>query len=238
MSRPTFIQTLALSGLASLAAACVDGAADAPMRILGNVVPEEGCAVDSSSKLFNDDGIIEASSTIGYVFTPSVINEITVVDGERVGPKTIYVTHARVEIAFYDAAFSADAALLTFQTPVAGVIDPGGGTSAFSFEIVPQELLAAIGVQLGPVAIPAPRTVLDVRVQMVGTKGGGEVESNIFRYPVEVCVGCLRVDQGACATLPTDFSAATGGTCNLVQDGALDCCDNFTVCPARTTSGT
>jgi hypothetical protein len=207
------------------------------MRIIGNVVPEEGCAVDSTSSTFNDDGLIEASSVVGYVFTPAVVNDIAVVAGESLAQKTIYITGARVEIAFYDPTFedlAVDASALTFQTPVAGVIEPGGGSSGFSFEIVPRELLAAIGQRLGPAtaANPLPRTVLDVRVQMVGTKGGGTEESNVFRYPVEVCVGCLRIDRGACAALPEGFEASTGGACNVVQDAALDCCDNFTVCPA------
>ncbi len=232
---------LVLSGAALIG--CVNNGADGPMRIIGNVVPEDGCLVDSTSTTFNDDGVIEASSRLGYVFTPAVINDITLVDGEVAANKTIYVTGARVDISFYDTelgeAVAADAELLEFQVPVAGTIDPGGGTSAFSFEVVPPELLAAIGARLGVVteANPLPRTVLDVRIQMVGTKGGGEVESNVFRYPVEVCVGCLRIDQGACAMLPASFDASPGGVCNVLQDGALDCCDNYTVCPARAPGG-
>jgi len=226
---------------------CVQNGADAPMRIVGNVAPGEGCAVDSSSTTFNDDGVIEVASTYGYIFTPSVVNDITVIEGEAEAPKIIYVEGARVEIDFYDtvtfdpASFEPD--LLKFQVPTSGIIDPGGGLNAFSFEIVPPELLAAIDAVLPPPVDgqPPPRTTLDVRVQMFGTKGGGDVESQVFRYPVEVCDGCLVSNVGACADLPSGFTASTGGACNVLQDGVLDCCTNasgIAVCPAVAPSGT
>lgn len=239
MTRHVHLLSLSLVGALALGA-CVDGDADAPMRIIGNVVPASGCVVDSSSNTFYDDGVIQTDALAGYIFTPSVVNEITLRDGEARGPKTIYVTGARVEIDFYDPAFDSlvvDASLLRFQVPVAGAIDPGGGKAAFSFEVVPQELVVKIGERLATITDARQRTVLDVRIQMVGTKGGGSVQSNVFRYPVEVCIGCLLYDAGACATLPQGFSARTGGACQTAQDGVTDCCDNGTTCPAVAPSG-
>lgn len=233
------VRMLALVGMAGLGAgACVDNNADSGLRIIGNVSPGDGCVVDSASTTFQDDGRIEASSVIGYVFTPSVINDLVTVGDEPIGPKTIYVTHAKVTIDFYDPALEGtggDASLVDFRVPVSGSIEPNGGTAGFSFEVVPPELLAAIGEVLpAPNGTLLPRTTLDVRVQIVGTRGGGggTVMSNVFRYPVEVCNGCVLVDRGACTALPADFMASTGGVCNTLQDGVLDCCDNFTVCPA------
>lgn len=242
MTRPSLTRTLVFLGAASLAA-CVDSGADAPMRILGNVVPEAGCAVDSSSNLYNDDGVIEVGATQGYVFTPAVVNDVVISDGELVGPKIIYVEGARVAISFYDTvrfpAATTDAwaqqGLLEFRVPTSGVIEPGGGASAFSFEVVPPELITAIGGVLG--AERGTRTTLDVHVQMFGTKGGGDVESNVFRYPVQVCVGCLHNDLGACATLSDSVDVRNGGSCNYVQDGMIDCCDNYSVCPAAPPTG-
>jgi len=232
------VKMLALVGVAGLGAgACVDTGADSGMRILGNVAPGDGCVVDGASTTFQDDGVIEPTSGFGYVFTPAVVNELQIVGDESTGPKTIYITHARVDIAFYDPAFEgvgADASLLHFRVPVAGVIEPGGGKSGFSFEIVPPELLWAIDDQLPARGVndPPQRTTLDVRIQMVGTRGGGETESNVFRYPVDVCDGCVYVDQGACKDVEPDFQARTGGACNVLQDGFVDCWVNRLVRPA------
>lgn len=239
MIRPTSTSLLLLTGLAVTGlAGCVEDGADAPMRIVANIAPGEGCTVDSSSNVFIDDGLIDAMFTEqGYVFTPAVVNEITLVDGESAGPKTIYVEGARVTIAFYDTARfpagSFDAGLLEFQVPTSGSIEPEGGTAAFSFEIVPLELIRAVGTTLGTGA----RTTLDVRIQMFGTKGGGDVESKTFRYPVQICVDCLLVDRGSCASLPASFTPSIGGACNVYQDANLDCCDSFAVCPAARPMG-
>ncbi len=242
MTRHVHLLSLSLVGALALGA-CVDGDADAPMRIIGNVVPASGCVVDSSSNTFYDDGVIQTDALAGYIFTPSVVNEITLRDGEARGPKTIYVTGARVEIDFYDPAFDSlvvDASLLRFQVPVAGAIDPGGGKAAFSFEVVPQELVVKIGERLATITDARQRTVLDVRIQMVGTKGGGSVQSNVFRYPVEVCIGCLQnILMAGCEALPQGFSARTGGACQAEQDGVTDCCNGGggLICPAVAPSG-
>lgn len=234
------VRMLALCGLAGLgAAACVGSEESAPLRILGNAAPGDGCSVDSASTIFLDDGVIEAGSAFGYIFTPTVRNDLQTVGDELIGPKTIYVTHARVSLRFYDPAFediTSDNSLLVFQVPTSGSIEPNGGLSAFSFEVTPPELLALIGQRLGGPTVenPRPRTTLDARVQLYGSRGGGGGEeiSNVYRYPIEVCNGCLSADLGACVDLPADFEARTGGVCNTDQDGIVDCCDNFTVCPA------
>lgn len=235
------VRMLALCGVLGLGAgACVDPGDSAPLRILGNVAPGDGCSVDSASTTFYDDGVIEAGSSFGYIFTPTVRNDLQTVGEELIGPKTIYVTHARVSLHFYDPSFenvTSDSSLLVFQVPTSGSIEPNGGLSAFSIEITPPELLALIGARLGPPSAenPRPRTVIDARVQLIGARGGGggEEESNVFRYPIEVCNGCLEADLGPCAELPTGFEPRIGGACAAAQDGVVDCCDNYTVCPAR-----
>lgn len=225
------------------AAGCVNDAADAPMRILRNIAPAEGCVIDSGSDVFNDDGIIDAQSDLGYIFTPVVSNDLTLVTGESDVQKTIFMEGAEVTIAFYDTdlfpAANFDARLLHFVTPVGGSVAPGGGVASFSFEIVPQQLLAAMTPTIETQA-GGFRTTLDVRVQMFGTKGGGDVESNIFRYPVQVCLGCLVANVGACADLPNSYIPRTGGACNILQDGVLDCCvtgGGGLLCPATPPEG-
>lgn len=233
----TMIQpkTLMLAAaLGALASGCVSNDADSGMRILFNAAAGDACLVDGSTDTFIGSGTIDSASGIGYVFTPVVINDIVTLEGELTGPKTIYIEGANVDIAFYDSdTFSASdfqGSLLSFAVPTSGSIGPNGGRSGFAFEIVPPELLAAMHPTI--VELPSGVTTLDVRVQMFGTRGGGEITSQTFRYPVQVCAGCLVEDVGACALLDPSFEAATGGTCNPAQDAILECCDNFMVCPA------
>ncbi|HUQ01774.1 MAG TPA: hypothetical protein VM261_04725 [Kofleriaceae bacterium] len=233
---------LALVGTAGLAAGCVANNSDSGMRIVGNVAVGDTCVVDGAATTFLDNGLIDTASIVGYIFTPAVVNDLVTVGDEPTGPKTIYVTHARVDIDFYDSNFadlSVDPGLLRFRVPTSGSVEPNGGRSGFSFEVVPPELLAAIGDQLPVPTQEAPlsRTTLDVSVTMVGTHGSGEVVSNTFRYPVEVCKGCVAIDVGPCTGVPAGFEPALGGACGVLQDGTLECCDDYTVCPAVAAEG-
>ena len=230
------IHTVTFGALAALAAGCVDNNADAPMRIIANIAPGEGCTVDSASNVFLDDGILDAQAGVGYIFTPAVVNELTLIEGEGAGPKTIYIEGAHVDIAFFDTttfdAASFPAELLSFDVPTSGSIEPGGGTAAFSFEIVPIELARMMADAVDGTA--SGRTTLDVRIQMFGIKGGGEVESRTFRYPVQICNGCLLANLGDCTLLPSGSMGSPGGVCNALQDGVLECCtlNGEAVCPA------
>jgi len=224
------------------AAGCVANEADAPMRIMRNIAPGEGCVIDPTTSGFYDDGIIDAQSRIGYVFTPEVRNDLTLIDGESSVPKIIFIEGANVDITFYDTELfprsDYSPELLSFLTPTSGSIEPAGGTAGFSFEILSAALLQEMAPTL-EAQPPGFVTTLDVAVQMVGTKGGGGVESNVFRYPVQVCLGCMVELLGACDTLETSFVGSDGGECNPLQDQILQCCDGPSgqVCPARAPGG-
>ena len=105
---------------------------------------------------------------------------------------------------------------------------------------MPTELLQAMSSTIGEQ--PAGfRTVLDAQVMMYGTRGGGRVESNVFRYPVEVCLGCRVTNVGPCSELTSDYVPLAGSPCNPLQDGFLECCTTDTgaeLCPAQAPPGT
>ncbi|MBK9036610.1 MAG: hypothetical protein IPL61_36070 [Myxococcales bacterium] len=245
MSRPQYLTTFALVlPLAALAAACVSDNADSGLVIVRNIAPEPGCVVSTSSDVFKASGRIEADSPVGYIFTPLVRNDLVTGDGENQTAKSVFISGARVTIDFYDPdLFTAaeqttmdTAGLTKFVSPSSGAIDPDGGTATFQLEIVPTELLTAIGAKLTPTAAtPDPSALLDVRVQFFGTRSGSDVSSNVFRYPVGVCVDCLTRVLGPCEGLAADGEYGTGGNCGPVQDGDLDCCTDALgglVCPA------
>ncbi len=227
-----------------LAGACVDNNADSGLVILRNVAPEQGCIVDPTSSAVRTSGIIEDDAAGGYVFTPVVRNDLVSFEGENITARSIFVSGARVTIDFYDAALFTAAEQATFDTdgltkfvvPSSGAIDPNGGMQTFHLEIVPSELIAKIAPKLAAMTTdPTPSTILDVRVQFFGTRAGDDVSSNTFRYPVEVCHGCLTNVLGPCDTLSSSIEARVGGVCGPDQDGVVDCClaaDSSLVCPA------
>ena len=227
-----------------LAGACVDNNADSGLVILRNVAPGLGCIADPGSAEVRTSGIIEDDAVGGYVFTPVVRNDIVAFEGENLTAKSIFIGGARVTIDYSDpdlftaaeqATFDTDG-LTKFVVPSSGAIDPNGGMQTFHLEIVPPELLALIAPKLAAMTTdPSPSTMLDVRVQFFGTRAGSDVSSNTFRYPVQVCHGCLTNALGPCDTLAPDVEVQTGGECNPAQDGVTDCClaaDSSLVCPA------
>lgn len=224
--------------------ACVENNGDAGLILLRNTAPEEDCVLDTSTSMFLNGGIIQSNSPVGYIFTPLIRNDLVVADEEATAPKTVFLEGARVELSFYDSGLFSETELTSlesrglteFMVPLSGAVDPGGGLAVLSFEIVPQALLFEIGQALPAAseANPTPSTVLDARIQMFGSRGGGDIDSNWFRYPVEVCRDCLTVVVNSCDALSDSFDPRTGGVCNPRQDGFLDCCstDEGVVCPA------
>jgi hypothetical protein len=244
MSRSKLAPSLFVVAAGLIMAACVDNG-DSTVVILQNQVPGEACTVSGSeTDTFISAGVIDARSTSGYVFTPLVKNFATAEAGqERL--RIAFVEGARVEITFLQdpdlftetqlTAFR-EAGLTRFEVPMTGPIDPEG-TSSFVFEIVPPELLAQIAEKLPFTdnGFDRTSTLLQVAIRLVGSLGDDSFESQLYRYPVDVCVDCLINDLGACNALATSFVPTnTGGACNTAQDYTVDCCSDDTglVCPA------
>jgi hypothetical protein len=210
--------------------ACVDDNADSGMVVLKAVAPDEGCTFSADADRLLTSGHIDAAADRGYLIAPLIRNDLTTVTGEAKTPKTIFVTGAQVVVKFYDDdLFSADErAMMTadgltrYLTPFSGSVDPNGGTVVLPFEAVPTDLLAKVGERLTD--RDRFSTVLDAQIQIVGRRGGGDVESNLFRFPIEVCADCERFVIGDCATLSDTAVIRTGGACQPSQDGQVDCC--------------
>lgn len=214
--------------------ACVDGNADSAFSILHVVPAETGCVFSTGGDAILPAGTIDVAAPGGYLLAPEIRNDLILGDAEAEITKTIFLTGAKVEIDFYDTALFSAAEVSAFETegltrflsPFGASLPPDGATAVIPFEAIPVELIRAIGDKLPQRTEggPPPRTTLDLHVRMVGTRGGSDVESNVFRYPVQVCDGCLISVLGQCATLPTTTPVRPGGFCQLGQDGVQDCC--------------
>lgn len=214
--------------------ACVDENADSGLIILHAVPPESGCTFAAGGTAIQPSGRIQSTAGNGYLIAPEVRNDLTLADGEAESPKTILISGARVEIQFRDPSPFTDAeeaalateGLTRFEAPFAGSVAPNGGTAVLPFEAVPVQLLRRIDAKLPDPTFenPSPSFLLDVQIRELGTRRGDSVESNLFRFPVEVCADCLIRDLGQCVDLSSAQTVSTGGACQTLQDGVLDCC--------------
>ena len=223
------VQTLAALALATGLAGCVASDADANIVILRNQALTDMCvATGDPEGAFYSAGLIDTGSRFGYLFSPVVQNFAMDIEGTSL--RIAFIHGARIDIHFADddreAALGGQDGLTRFQVPLSGSIEPGG-TTGLIFEIVPASLL--------PQLVDGDLLLVDVRI--FGEMGGSGFESATFRYPVEVCVGCLGTNLGPCSDLPMDYEAA-GHPCGGLQDGGGECCedaDGELRCPAEGT---
>lgn len=232
----TLPRTLLLTSLplALALGACVDDNADSGLTVLYVAAPESGCEYITPAPNFMVSGTIDTNAGHGYLLAPEVRNDITLLDGEAKSPKTVFVTGAEVEIAFYDTTLFTTAelaemrtsGLTRFRVPVSGSVEPSGGTTIFPFTAVPTELIAAVAPKIPAPSAgnPTPRVTLDVQFRLAGTRGGSSLESNLFHYPVDVCTDCLYHFLGKCVD-SAYAQAEVGGVCRPLQDGHLECCN-------------
>lgn len=221
--------------LALPVAACV-GDGDREVIIIQNNVPSTGCSIPASlDSAFYPSGIIDTNSDRGYLLTPVIQNfseAQTEADETR---RLAFIEGALVDLSFGDPDLFSDSeeaelrddGLTRFDVPLAAVVG-AGDTVSLGFEIIPRQLFDRMALAAGD------STVVLANVRIYGEMGGSGFESQTYRYPVEVCNGCLIVDNGQCAALPSDFAPRTGGACNPLQDGYVDCCTAPTglLCPA------
>lgn len=224
------VLSVAAASLVALAPGCTD--AGTSMLIVQNQVPQDGCVIpNSQTSDFRSRGRIDVNADDGYLFTP-LVDSLVSETANGQGTRIIAVEGANVDLTF-ESGFDAsgiDSSLTSFSEAFSGSIFPGGEAS-FGFTVVPKPLLDALQSR-----IAAGDTIqVTAKVKIFGNLDGGDVDSNSFDYPIDVCNGCLQVDNGSCDALPSGFSPSTGGACNTLQDDPIDCCTDAggaLVCPA------
>ncbi|HLU64931.1 MAG TPA: hypothetical protein VKZ63_01565 [Kofleriaceae bacterium] len=223
------------AALAALSAACTDGSES--FVIIQNQIPQEGCVIPTDlGSAFLARGRIDVAAGAGYLFTP-VVQSLVTESATGMADRILFVRGADVTLSFQDGVYSdaeiadlREAGLARFRQVFSGSVFPQGTTS-FGFEIIPKAMLEDLAGRIEA----GGSTLVTAEIVMLASLDGGDVESEPYSYPVDVCDGCLLIDRGSCAGLPTDFQPATGGVCQPLQDGATECCtdaDGNLVCPA------
>lgn len=217
------------------AAGCVTNAGDV-LFILQNQVPGEDCTVSpSAGDQFRPEGLIDTGASAGYFFTPVIESRATVPAGQEPSRRNVALQGADITLQLFDEngdPQSFSQAPTEFSTRFSATVEPGG-TTGVGFEILKLSHLSELEGLVGD-----GRWQVLAQVTVFGQLSGGDVESEPFVYPINVCSGCLEVDLGDCASLPSGFvSDQLGGICNDLQDAVLECCDDngTKVCPAVST---
>jgi hypothetical protein len=113
-----------------------------------------------------------------------------------------------------------------FTAPGAGFVDVGAGADP-GYGILSVVIVPGLPVEVLPTALRDGYVIAEIKA-FGKTLGGQDVESNVFKFPVQVCEGCLvtfptsALDQeGNCAGSTTTEDAAS--PCNWGQDTQVVC---------------
>jgi hypothetical protein len=227
-------------------AAC--GRTPGQFEILNDQVPSSaggGCSVPLNPTVYQGVGTLDLSvvrSDFGsaYFVFPLIENNLPSSSGSTLDPNEIQLSGFQVDIKWIDAppapsiqkVFSDNAggALMHYQIPWSGGISSGGGQLSASVAAFPvglaQALVAAGGIGTDP------SLTVELQIQALGTtNAGSSMQSDPFKFPVQVCSGCLVQHVAPCPF--TAAPANPGNSCNPAQDLPVDCCtDNGAlICP-------
>ena len=222
--------------------------------IVQNQVPQQGCTIPGErSAVYRSEGRLDAtlvsdSAEFAYDIYPLMQNDLPAAGMEgSPEPNRLTMRGYHVEVTLgsdapplarqvFDAV-AADATLrglLSYDEPTSGTLEPGGtlsgGVGAFPAELA-RRLLSSGALD----GVPRVRATIGVRA--LASRQGGDLESTEFRYPLDICAGCLVAVRGSC---PLEKLDNPGNACRLAQDDIVDCCQDSgrLRCPAAVKSMT
>ncbi len=198
---------LPLAMLAVMALA--HGCAEQPTMILiiGAGKPLSSCSAPSAPSEFLTSGVIDVSFATGYIMTPFVQNVTTssenvgaqgkqsnqnaaVWEGLSIEGNRVILTRAQVEFSFLtELPASVMDVFRSFDLPIGGtVLDPAGGGM-----MLPVTTMNSFHVEtLRSVVQPGQQALMMVSLRFFGvTTSDSKVESNLFKFPITICNGCL-----------------------------------------------
>jgi hypothetical protein len=116
--------------------------------------------------------------------------------------------------------------LLHYSTLTSGSVAGGGGNTSSSVNAFPRALATSL-LGMGLSRSNTYWVLASVRAR--GKTLTSDVRSDAFTYPIQLCDGCLMVNQGPCPVM-----AGVGNGCFIGQDGATGCCtlNGSLVCPS------
>jgi len=229
-----------------VASACADN--EQTIFIRQVQAPESGeCTYPpDESATFYGLGVLDLALTAQYRAGLLIGNQMVPradPDRPRAETNRVRLTEAEVHVQLADGT-----EVGSFTVAGNGFIDPGSGTTpgygVFLSVLVDPKSAAALqgrleasaGVPAGSCAttrLPGVGRIVSVVKVFGKTLGGKEVESSEFRYPIEVCCGCLvsfppDANDPVLDQQPNCMAVAEGGStmetpCHVGQDAPVDC---------------
>lgn len=155
-------------------------------------------------------------------------------DQPRAETNRVRLTEAEVHVQLADGS-----EVGSFTVPGNGFVDPGTGTEPgyglFETVLVDPGSAQALSAKLGCAGsrLSSVGRIVAVTKVFGKTLGGKEVESSEFRFPIEVCCGCLisfppDANDATAEKQPNCLAVSEGGStlvepCLAGQDEPLDC---------------
>jgi hypothetical protein len=242
---------------AAATAGCVDNAG--LMVILGNQIPMmdavthlcSAIAADGTAVLGQGVLDLDVGTPQPYVAYPIVQNRLQALGmASGVEPNRIMLQGFHITLippAGFNFPWTA-AAPNHLEPAFSQGLEPGAELTA-QIQAVSQNQAQAILAQFGPGGLSPLLTddvVFTVEMHAVGTRNGDTIESDVFRFPIRMCVGCLQTGLTDLAqynypgvplcTVAPKPNIYKGNPCNFAQDsGPLLCClddSQKPVCPS------
>ncbi|HSY40121.1 MAG TPA: hypothetical protein VLA79_11355, partial [Polyangia bacterium] len=194
-------------------AAC--GRTPGQFEILNDQVPMSsavGCSVPVNPSIYQGEGTLDLSIVqpgfgSAYFFYPLIENNLPSSSSGSLDPNEIQLSGFQIDITWIDNpppesiqkvfADNAGGALLHHQIPWSGGVGSGGGQLSASVAAFPiglaQQLVAAGGIGA------EPSLTVQLQIQALGTTNSGtSMQSDPFKFPVQVCSGCLVASVAPC----------------------------------------
>lgn len=197
---------------------------DIAFYIYQNQVPEEGCTISTTDKIYRPEGLLDVSLGMGYWLFPLLYNDLPSVKGgqdlsDTPDPNTLHLREYWVDLDLggIPKKTTIPGSLTSFTYPTSGMLMPGDKRASV-VKVIPDDLAARINVPTGA------RPMIMARIQAVASTGDDVLESMPFYYPIHLCNGCLVTMLNSC---PTDFTTSIpSNVCGIPQDVAVACCSD------------
>jgi hypothetical protein len=237
---PTSLLVALASALAWSQTGC-SGTPPGEFIIVQNQVPNPDCTIPAVlGSLYRGEGVLDVrllgDGPTGYQFFPLLQNNFPgpsagqTVDANRIAlsgfdidvtlpvdaPPDSSITALFGQLATSSMTGGPDP-LIEYSTLTSGSVASGGGDTASSVNVFPGDLAHKIR-DLG-VLSPVNHFWVMASVRARGDTLVNSVESDAFKYPIELCDGCLMLDQGTCPAATLD-----GNSCYVGQDSGTGCC--------------
>jgi hypothetical protein len=237
MTRLTSVARWAvLAGTATLAA-CSSNTPPGLFIIVQNQVPDSTCAIPATlGDVYRSTGTLDVRVAGDYELFPLMQNDFPgPTGGQNVDGNRIAISGFDVDVGLPVNAEAGPIAtliqslhnlpdddpakpLVQYSRLASGSVASGGGNTSSRVVAFPADLATMIRAM--GVLSPTKTYWVEATVRARGSSLTGNVRSDAFHYPIELCDGCLTVDLGQC-----DAMTPTGTSCTPGQDNFVGCCE-------------